>query len=347
MKVGRAYRFGAVIRMTVLVAVASLAGSCDKTLGPQNPEWIELGGDRPVVFSSNVVVQETKAALPSGTHFGVFAYYTGTSNWNSVKGNTTSNFMYNQEVVFDGSSYTYAPVKYWPNNTGDKVTFLAYSPYSATPVLRKIGANIEYTNTTKNLPDIGFTVTDGQTDFMISDLKSNQTKPALDAPVELVFRHMLSKITFNVKKVDAAVPEKYTVRLKDIRLEGLYMNAIHRNAGWADWSGLRRDIQVYTAPSESDLTLTTSFQPVASVIPLPQDLDNEAAKLRVEYTIYADGMITTRTTVCEVRLSDVFTSAWAQNAHYTVNITITPDDPIEFTVSWTDWGDAYNYHITS
>ena len=65
--------------------------------------------------------------------FGVFACRTGKHPY--VSSSISWNFMWNQQVTHDGSSWTYSPVKYWPNETtdgaGDEyVTFFAYAPYS-------------------------------------------------------------------------------------------------------------------------------------------------------------------------------------------------------------------------
>ncbi len=76
----------------------------------------------------------------SGNGFGVFGYYTDNVNYNS---NTIANFMYNEQVKGDGNgtaaatAWTYAPIKYWPNEHGssatstgtDKLTFLCYAPW--------------------------------------------------------------------------------------------------------------------------------------------------------------------------------------------------------------------------
>ncbi len=72
----------------------------------------------------------------SNNGFGVFAYYTDAADYNST---TKANFMYNQQVTYSAGSWTYNPVKYWPNEHGtsatstdtDKLTFLAYAPYVA------------------------------------------------------------------------------------------------------------------------------------------------------------------------------------------------------------------------
>lgn len=79
----------------------------------------------------------TTNSLKASTYgFGVFGYYTDAADYAS---NTKANFMYNQQVKYDGSKWSYSPVKYWPNEHGasatstdtDKLTFLAYAPFVA------------------------------------------------------------------------------------------------------------------------------------------------------------------------------------------------------------------------
>ena len=337
--------------------VAVVAGSCIRLQDPEGDGWTPLEGDRPVYFSSSLATPATKANLQTGTSFGVFAYYTKTSNWNSVKTSTTPNFMYNQEVTYNGSAYTYTPLKYWPNNTGDKVTFWAYYPYTASPILFKLGTSNPFDETSKNIPDIRFTVSDGTTDFMVSDLAPNKTKPAVADSVLLTFNHTLSKISFYVKKIDAAVPEKYTVKLKTIRFDDIYLAATYNNytSGWADYGNSRGSVPAF-APDDPDdyLTLTTSFpvegSPQVVSMLLPQDLSYQYAMLRVEYTIDFEGLLNTRNMISYIPLSTVIAEAsaqWQKGKEYKVNISITPDDPIEFSVTWSNWGQVHNIHITS
>lgn len=333
---------------------AVLAGSCLKVQNPdeEGDEWTILDSDMPVIFRSNIVEPTTKGSFPAGSTFGVFAYYTGTSNWSS---SAKPNFMYNQEVDFDGTDYTYSPIKYWPNNTGSKITFWAYSPYSADAVLLKRGTTTAYTNTTANTPDIKFTVTDGNTDFMLSTVASNKTKPAVNTPVNLTFNHALSKISFYVKKVDAAVPEKYTVKLKTVRFDGIYMTATHRNSGWAEWAAPRNSVTSFAPADASEyITLSTSYpaagSPQAVSILMPQSLAYEYALLHIEYTIDFEGLLHTRTMISNIPLSTVFSNAsgvWSEGTEYNVYVSITPDDPIEFSVTWSNWGEVHNNHITS
>ena len=82
----------------------------------------------------NITTTELKLATAG---FGVFGYYTGNDSY--APATHTANFMYNEKVTWDTDHWTYAPVKYWPNEHGanavssdsDKLTFLAYAPYVA------------------------------------------------------------------------------------------------------------------------------------------------------------------------------------------------------------------------
>ena len=87
--------------------------------------------------------------------FGVFGYYTDMNEYDQT---STPNFMYNQKV--SGAGWTYEPVKYWPNEYGnkaisddvDKLTFFAYAPYTAnTPATGKVnGDQVGITGFTRN-----------------------------------------------------------------------------------------------------------------------------------------------------------------------------------------------------
>ena len=81
--------------------------------------------------------------------FGVFGYYTDNNEYDPL---AIPNFMYNQGVFYDGSTWKYDPVKYWPNEYGsnaisddaDKVSFFAYAPYvDVVPSTGKIAGSAD------------------------------------------------------------------------------------------------------------------------------------------------------------------------------------------------------------
>lgn len=328
------------------LGVTLLLAGCFKTLDPA-----QAGGNFPISFSAGSSLlrdDATKAAYPDNTSFGVFAYK---GNMNGANNSLAPNFMYNVEVAHDGTSYTYSPIRFWPS-VSEKLSFWAYSPYSASPVLYKagVGSTTEFTSATKGIPDIQYTA-DGHTDFMVSDVVRNKTSNDNSGVVVIPFNHALSMVDVSVVKVDPT--SKYTVKLKAVRFDGIYSTAVLRSSGWADWSGARGNLVLYAddpADNTDDITLTTSAAPLQTVIPLPQELTNAAARLHVEFSVSYAGILHERTTAREVLLSTVFEDVgahWEKNKHYTLELRVSPDDPIEFTVSWSDWGDVFNYQITS
>ncbi len=72
--------------------------------------------------------QTTETLKTNG--FGVFAYYTGQDTYATATA-PAPNFMYNTKVfgTAESTAFTYSPVRYWPNNDGDKLSFFAYAPY--------------------------------------------------------------------------------------------------------------------------------------------------------------------------------------------------------------------------
>ena len=87
------------------------------------------------VSRGGAVGELTGAAELQGAGFGVLAYYTDNKPYAP---DALPNFMYNQQVTYAGSAWTYSPLKYWPNEYGadaastgvDMLSFFAYAPYT-------------------------------------------------------------------------------------------------------------------------------------------------------------------------------------------------------------------------
>lgn len=150
--------------------------------------------------------------------FGVFAYYTGADNFDNAA-NTTPNFMYNQQVTSTSGSatekdandfvgwdgeWTYTPVKYWPNNLNDKVSFFAYAPYSEG------GNGTNFTLPafgTTGAPTLTFNVgtdVEEHEDLLytspVMDKSKNSNDPInIDTKVSFAFKHALSRIGFQAE----------------------------------------------------------------------------------------------------------------------------------------------------
>ncbi|MBQ9399771.1 MAG: fimbrillin family protein [Bacteroidales bacterium] len=165
--------------------------------------------------------------------FGVFAYYTQTTDWASAAASATPNFMYNQQVrnissyAESPSDYTaakypsgwyYTPIKYWPNGqnstayeaaatSADKISFFAYAPQIATvntvPATGQ-GITAMSANTANGAPTLNFTVptkAEEQIDLLWANPVLNATKQALSGRVAFTFKHALSKLNIQVRAV--------------------------------------------------------------------------------------------------------------------------------------------------
>lgn len=174
-------------------------------------------------FEASVPLFQTRSVINSTSDlqssiFGVFAYYTGTDQWDELgtEGHAAPmapNFMHNQRVTYSATSWQYSPVKYWPNdnipadNSGatgsvehSYLSFFAYAPYSTTAT--SINGS--------NQPLVSYTWTNSTDPASQSDLLyANQTDCYKTMPagygtvtgrVPFLFRHALTAIEFKVRR---------------------------------------------------------------------------------------------------------------------------------------------------
>lgn len=278
---------------------------------------------RTVTSKAGDTFKESGATFVSGDAFAVFSYY----HDNGVFSNSSStpDFMLNQRVEYDGTAWSYSPIKYWPNETGgnvsadtDRLSFFAYYPPAGGVadttgiVLRSRGTTNPYGENSVGLPDFYFEqrdTVDRQIDLMFSEFAAgaerNLTKPAVDVPVTFTFKHALSQVSFEVELVSGM-----TMVVKTMTLTGPYgsgtctLNPSDPSALAYTWatSGSRR---VYTLENASgDATkLLMIPQPITSefVLHLEYDLEFEGADKGDDGTspgttiVYSDN-------VCDARL---------------------------------------------
>ena len=140
------YHISLLTAFAVAVLLLSACSTDDNSGLSNNP-----ADDRqPVAFSAAMADSqeaETRAApnvmdvtelQSSGEGFGVFACYTGLYKYGDVV--VQPDFMYNQQVTWNSSEWTYSPLKYWPSGEGEVsgsmgtsphyLSFMAYAPYS-------------------------------------------------------------------------------------------------------------------------------------------------------------------------------------------------------------------------
>ncbi|MBO6030637.1 MAG: hypothetical protein J6Q22_04130 [Prevotella sp.] len=132
-------------RIFLLVATAAMFAACSQTEELASLDKNKDASQEAVGFDvyapitrAGTAGEITTASLKTGDHkdagFGVFGYYSDNEQYSVY---LKPNFMYNQQVLWDGNIWKYEPAKYWPNEFGtdatsedvDYLSFFAYAPY--------------------------------------------------------------------------------------------------------------------------------------------------------------------------------------------------------------------------
>lgn len=177
--------------------------------------------------------------------FGVYAYYTAQSTWADYTSKNTPNFMNNTKVTWNSGTWEYAPVKYWPNNPNDKVSFFAYAPWQENTASSNITLNAGAASLDFKVPN---DVTE-QTDLTWSSSEHmDETKQSISGQVKFEFKHALARIDFTLQAaVDQilageTIAEGTTITLNKIVLgtetNGFYTNGtLDLTKATATWFG--------------------------------------------------------------------------------------------------------------
>lgn len=164
--------------------------------------------------------------------FGVFAFYTGGTQWATASTTATPNFMYNQEVNKSGTAWEYTPKKYWPTKKEDKITFFAYAPMASAANGIAITDNdaigtpeVTYTIDEENLDKMA----DFVADALIDEVRSGESNDAVlddndEEVTKFTLNHELTRINIQAKlSADAygvAAADKTKVNITDIQFTG-------------------------------------------------------------------------------------------------------------------------------
>lgn len=142
------------ITPAALLLLASCSSELDvtQTTKVDEPTPVTFGAYSAQSTKTRAAITELSDIAGEGKPgFGVFAYYTGTDNYNA---SIAPNFMYNEhvtgrELTGGGYDWSYSPLKFWPNDistgvvdgggadgsatgtvaNGGKISFFAYAPY--------------------------------------------------------------------------------------------------------------------------------------------------------------------------------------------------------------------------
>jgi hypothetical protein len=285
------------------------------------------------VNGSRASVETINSLKEEDAGFGVFGYYSGSSDFSSSIG--ASDLMSKQQVKFESNSWTYTPVKYWSKNSADKYQFLAYAPYSASDNIA------EGTAEAPAAPVLTYDGTsNGGYDFMTA-IRTNVTKPSNSEAVKFEFKHRLTRLGVMVKTsadYDATITVKKVV-LKNASLKGTYAlwsEATTAGSGWTVSSG-STDLTIYS--NNTGTTLSSTSQNIMGsdeyVFAIPT---TSALQLVVDYEISQNsGKVTYSYTNQEVNFNS---QAYLMGTGYNLVLSIGLD-AITFDIDKVaDWGNG-------
>lgn len=339
--------------MMVVAAMVVSCSSDDVVQQVQEDNAIQFSSYLGNAASRGTVV--STSTLKTGENFGVFAYYIpsgGTVNY------TNPDFMYNQKVEYDATAnvWKYSPIKYWPNNQGDKIAFVAYAPY-----------------------DEFKTMTDGLIDWTIdSDIKEQKDlvwntagaitigKQAINDSVRFVFGHALSRVAFSVQAAadqiaaGGTIEDKTTITLKSITIgnatKGFYTDGKLNlaNGTWSDQTGN----QGFTLSAGSNfITNSNILNPGESakqilvggddeddyMFVIPQNL--ASFDVTVVYDVFTDANGDGVVDLNDSKITNTITSTIAANAltleqgkAYMINLVLGMTE-VKLSATISDWGE--------
>lgn len=334
-----------------MAAVASTSCSNEETrVNEPKSDAIEFGTYLGRDAESRASVFTTDNMKNDG--FAVFASYTGQSNFS----NETMNFMYNQKVTHNGTAWQYTPLKYWPNNPNDKVSFFAYAPH-----------NVDGASPIADKAQVTFTVQDlvaNQKDLVVADALKNQTKQAITGNVNFTFKHVLARVGLNVEAMfdlvnsdatgtpDNGTPNgdkaaETTINVTKVELIGKFDKNGVIDLTDSSWSGVAaagEDV-IYTWQAANFVAsvannVTTTKQQLNDAahyaMIIPQNVTGMT--VRVTYTVTTNDASLTggNSAIQNVITSDPFNFDFAKGNAYMFNLHLGMTS-VKFDASVSDW----------
>jgi len=179
--------------------------------GCSNEEDVATNSNSAEPISFGTFVQKmTKSGntdFPVGKDFLVLGYNTGSADYDAT---TPLNYMRQVVTKTNATTYSYFPVKYWPNNL-DKISFFAISPSDGVTVLPAFGesgvpaATYIAPGDVKKHKDVMYAVNTDKT----------------SGPINFSFSHCLAKVGFSAKMASDYSSDGTCIRINNITLNNV------------------------------------------------------------------------------------------------------------------------------
>lgn len=341
------------MRKNIIIALAACVALAACTKNELKP--VEV--DQQITFQAVVNKASTKAMIDGTTYattntFGTVAY--------KVNGSTSQLYIPVSEVKYYTGSPAYwsteAPY-YWPKESGSSLTFYSYSPFNYSEDGTKTA--IPVTAAATGLTFENYSVKDHQqTDLMVADKKAGQTGNTATtnswaAGVPTVFHHMLAQIVaINFQTVENASASPVVVKdyangrdgssgneykagdkqfvVTDVFFENFSEQGTLTAGASQSWVSTGTATPSYPWYSEVGGTkfIKGKCTPRNTYyLVLPQDFNDESAKLHVKYEIHTYTSASEHATEkmdVSVPLKNL-NAKWEMNKKYTYTLNIDLD----------------------
>lgn len=346
-----------IIALAACVALAACTKNEPKPVAVNQQITFQAVVNKP---SSKALLTDT--AYPTGSTFGTVAY--------KVNGSVSELYIPVSEVKYDntGAYWSTEAAYYWPKESGSSLTFYSYSPFKYS----ESGKNtaIPVTHTKDGLTFTDYSVKEHQeTDLMVADKKAGQTSNTTTtnswaAGVPTVFHHMLAQIVaINFQTVenasispvavkdyanghDGTSENKYEAGDKQFVVTDVFFENFSEQGtltagdlqSWAS-TGTATDSYTWYSDANGKKFIDGKCTPRNTYyLVLPQDFNDETAKLHVKYEIHtytSDSAHATEKMDVSVPLKKL-NASWVMNKKYTYTLNIDLDR-IYWDPSVTEW----------
>lgn len=169
---------------------------CSEELPIPNSDAPFETSDQSISFSDSSDSWATRGAVYDGTNLDeieVFSYYTAQKEWSATTADDIDEFMINQLVTKASDVWSYTPLKYWPNNEDDKITFYAFAPYG----------DISYSTDADGKPVFNYILSTQAVNN--NDLSASVVydKGKDDGVVKFEMQHALARISISARTINA------------------------------------------------------------------------------------------------------------------------------------------------
>lgn len=288
-------------------------GDNDASSGGDNPVMHDI----PIGFTSSVVSEEEASTrggvITDVSDMYVFASYTGKSDWATTD---MTNFMYMQKMTkASGSGWTYSPLKYWPNNDKDKISFFAYAPANITGIVPS-AVNVAGPKLTYSIP----TIESDKQDLVVSSCLNRKNG---DGVIAFTMKHVLTQLKIRVKNTNPNIGEA-VLKGVEVLMPGTATLCFNNTDNIFVWTSYGEQTVIKADEllgGDKTIVLTEAPKEVATFFLFAMGDPSSLVKLRLTYTV-KKAITTEEPVTLIVPVSLPANPIWSQGTGVTYTVSI-------------------------